>query len=197
MTEVCNSVMFDERKEFMDYTAVFQACTKPRPTCRMREGGSFSGTMGQTRQRSAQLCKIDQLLTRLGPLFVWPSACQSMHCGFATPHVPEMQAVGCRMQSLSSGAFLWGTQGVWERPWGWISWFILMFNSWYSFHLCRGFGSITQGSAPSEYRQWLLWLLNCFDCVGANACSILNEMAFVCVQSFKESPKDLAGPPPH
>lgn len=113
------------------------------------------------------------------------SACQSMHCGFATPHVPEMQAVGCRMQSLSSCTFLWGTQGVWERPWGWISWFILMFNSWYSFHLCWGSGSITQGSARSEYRQWLPWLLNCFDCAHANACSILNKMAFVCWTEFQ------------
>lgn len=76
MTQVCNSVTFDEEKrdypEFMDYIAVFQARTKPGPTCRMREGGSFSGTIGQTRQRSAQLCKSNQLLTRLGSLFARP-----------------------------------------------------------------------------------------------------------------------------
>lgn len=72
MTEVCNSVTFDEEK--LDYLSSwttslsFRHVQNPGPL-RMREGGSLSGTMGQARQCSAQLCKINQLLTRLGPLF--------------------------------------------------------------------------------------------------------------------------------
>lgn len=153
----------------MDYIAVFQACTKPWPTYRMREGGSFSGTMGQTRQRSAQLCKINQLLTRLGPLFAWPRRVRACIVALQ-PHTFQrckQWGAGCRVLALahsceerrgcgkdlevgsadSSSCLILGTVSI-----------------------CAG----GLGSAWTEYRRWLPWLLNCFDCAHANACSIRN-----------------------